>query len=493
MVPQNSDSPTAWRPRLGPEPGTKIVATLGPATDSETSIHKLAEAGVDVFRCNASHGTHAEHGRRIKRVRAVSRELGTQAAVLLDLQGPKIRLGHFDNGGCELTDGDIFTITTDGVTGNSERASIDYASFVEEVRPDDRILIADGTVVLRVLSTSGSEVRCRVIDGGFVGDRKGVNLPGVHLSTPSLTEKDLSDLNFGIESGIDLIALSFVRTAEDVRRLRQHLARRQADLPVIAKIEKPEAWDNISEILSESDGVMVARGDLGVEMALERVPYIQKSIIDRARKAGKFVITATQMLESMVHSPTPTRAEVSDVANAIYDGTDAVMLSAETSTGSYAVEAARMMTRIVLEAEKSTLRRGFLKLPLGEDPSSADVVVDAAFHAAQTATPAAIVVLTGSGHTARLMAKHRPPVPIYAFTTSESVLRRLQVIFGVRPILVPKLDSTDAVFREVDELLLAQDRLHKNDNVIVLAGLPTSRMGPVNIMKLHRVGETRTP
>jgi len=259
----------------------------------------------------------------------------------------------------------------------------------------------------------------------------------------------------------------------------------------VAKIEKPEAWDNISEILAESDGVMVARGDLGVEVALERVPHIQKSIIERGRRAGKFVITATQMLESMIHSPTPTRAEVSDVANAIYDGTDAVMLSAETSTGDYPVAAARMMNRVAREAERSLVRRGFLRLPLGEDPSSADVIADAAFHAAETATPDAIVVLTGSGRTARLMAKHRPPVPIYAFTTSVSVERQLQIVYGVRPILVPKLNSTDAVFLEVDELLTQQERLRDGDTVIVLAGLPTARMGPVNVMKLHQVGETR--
>lgn len=469
----------------------KIVATLGPATDSEDSIRALVEAGVNVFRLNASHGSAEEHVRRIARVRSITEELGTEAAVMLDLQGPKIRLGTFAGGVVELVDGSSFTITTETVEGNAEHCSISYPQFADEVEPDDRVLVADGTVELRVVSASGKDVLCRVVQGGIVGDRKGVNLPGVHVKTPALTKKDMADLRFGIEAGIDLVALSFVRKRDDVLRLRLFLEENDAQLPIIAKIEKPEAWENIGQILEESDGVMVARGDLGVEVALEQVPHIQKAIIEKAREAGKFVITATQMLESMVESPTPTRAEVSDVANAIYDGTDAVMLSAETSTGRHPIAAARMMVKVTEEAERSGLRRGYRELALSSNPTSTDVVADAAYHAAQVADPAAIVVLTGSGYTARLMAKYRPPVPIYAFTTSLAVARQLQIIYGVWPIVVPKLDSTDEVFREIDELLLGQGRLKLRDRVIVLAGLPAGRMGPANVMKLHRIGEMR--
>lgn len=342
---------------------TKIVATLGPASDSEETIRALIEAGVDVFRLNASHGSQAEHGERIRKVRAITKALGVEAGILLDLQGPKIRLGKFQSGGAVLRQGDWFTLTTEEVLGNAERASVSYARLAEEVRPNDRILLADGAVELQVVDSSGTAIRCRVVRGGAIADRKGVNLPGVAIQAPALTKKDMADLRFGIEAGVDMIALSFVRRREDVVRLRLFLEEAEAELPVIAKIEKPEGWQNFDEILEESDGVMVARGDLGVEMALERVPFIQKAIIERARRRGRFVITATQMLESMVDSAVPTRAEVSDVANAIYDGTDAVMLSAETSAGRYPVEAARWMARIAEETDSRLKGRGFQPLP----------------------------------------------------------------------------------------------------------------------------------
>ena len=317
---------------------TKIVATLGPACDS--LLGQLLAAGVDVFRLNASHGTREEHRARIEAVRALARETGTFPAILLDLQGPKIRLGKFETCGCELQTGAEFTITVEPVTGNCERASTSYAKFAKDVKPGDRVLLADGAVELRVLATDGVSARMCVVSGGPISDHQGINLPGANLSIPCLTEKDLADLQFGIAAGIDMVALSFVRTPGDVRLLRSEL--KGANIPIVAKIEKPLAWDNIEPILDEANGVMVARGDLGVEMALEKVPRIQKSIIRRARRKRRFVITATQMLESMVEHPTPTRAEVSDVANAIYDGTDAVMLSAETSVGKYPVEAVRV-------------------------------------------------------------------------------------------------------------------------------------------------------
>ena len=295
----------------------------------------LFEAGVNVFRLNVSHGTQEDHARRIQAVRRISSETGLHVGILLDLQGPKIRLGTFQNGGCALEDGSLFTLTTQPVEGTSEIASTSYPEFARDVKPGNRVLLADGALELDVLSTDGIAVRCRVVRGGWISDRKGINLPGVAVSTPSLSKKDVADAHFGVEQGVDFFALSFVRTGKDVLRLRHLLEEADATQPIVAKIEKPEAWQNLDSILEESDGIMVARGDLGVEMALEKVPIIQKAIIERSRYYGRFVITATQMLESMVEHPLPTRAEVSDIANAIYDGTSAVMLSAETSTGKY--------------------------------------------------------------------------------------------------------------------------------------------------------------
>jgi pyruvate kinase len=468
---------------------TKIVATLGPASDSEETIRALIEAGVDVFRLNASHGSQAEHGERIRKVRATTKALGVEVGILLDLQGPKIRLGKFQSGGAVLREGDWFTLTTEEVLGNAERASVSYARLAEEVRPNDRILLADGAVELQVVDSGGTAIRCRVVRGGAIADRKGVNLPGVAIQAPALTKKDMADLRFGIEAGVDMIALSFVRRREDVVRLRLFLEEAEAELPVIAKIEKPEGWQNFDEILEESDGVMVARGDLGVEMALERVPFIQKAIIERARRRGRFVITATQMLESMVDSAVPTRAEVSDVANAIYDGTDAVMLSAETSAGRYPVEAARWMARIAEETDSRLKGRGFQPLPHPERPTPPEIVADAASRAAEIAQPAAIVVLTASGHTARLVARCRPPVPILAFTRSGRVVRQLSVVYGVRALEAPPLESTDSVLAALDGLLQTGGGLQDGQTVILLAGLPIERMSPANIMMLHRVGE----
>jgi pyruvate kinase len=468
---------------------TKIVATLGPASDSEETIRALLEAGVDVFRLNASHGSQAEHGGRIRKVRAIAGELGLEAGVLLDLQGPKIRLGRFEGGAALLREGDWFTLTAEEVLGTAERASVSYPRLPEEVKPNDRILLADGTVELRVVDSSASSVRCRVVRGGAVSDRKGVNVPGVAIQAPSLTKKDMSDLRFGIEAGVDMVALSFVRRREDVVRLRLFLEEAEAPLPVIAKIEKPEGWHNFDEILEESDGVMVARGDLGVEMALERVPFIQKAIIERARRRGRFVITATQMLESMVDSAVPTRAEVSDVANAIYDGADAVMLSAETSTGRYPVEAARWMARIAAETDSLLRRQGLEPLPHSDPPAPPEIIADAASRAAGIAQPAAIAVLTTSGRTARLVARYRPPVPILAFTRSDRIVRQLSVVYGVRAFRAPLVESTDSVLAAVDELLQSKAGLGAGQTVILLAGLPIERMGPANILMLHRVGE----
>jgi pyruvate kinase len=469
---------------------TKILATLGPSSDSPEVLRQLFEAGVDVFRLNASHGTQEDHARRFRNVRDLAEEYKVHAGILLDLQGPKIRLGTFENGGCTLATGSEFCITTEQVVGTCKRASTSYKEFVKDVKAGDPVLLADGSVELRVLATRGSDAICEVINGGPIADRKGINLPGVEVSTSSLTKKDVSDLRFGLELGIDFVALSFVRKRDDVLKLRLYLEETDSRVPIIAKIEKPEAWRNLDQILEESDGVMVARGDLGVEMALEKVPFIQKSIIERARKHGKFVITATQMLESMIEHPYPTRAEVSDIANAIYDGTDAVMLSAETSSGRYPVEAVKMMSRIAKEAEESIHLEGFKEPPSRDgQPSYSETVADIAYRAARMQHAKAIVVFTATGGSARFVSRFRPPVPIFAFTASPGVARQLSLIYGVRPVLTPDPTTTDEMLAIMDKLLLDAGWLKERDSVVFVAGQPIGRPGTTNFVKLHRVGE----
>ena len=467
-------------------PNTKIVATLGPATDAPGILQQLIAAGADVFRLNASHGTTADHAVRIAAVRAAGKEAGAHIGILLDLQGPKIRLGRFANGGCTLESGATFTITTEQILGNCERASTGYSKFAQDVQAGDRILLADGSLELKALSSDGVSVRTVVVSGGPISDNKGINLPGVQVSIPSLTEKDLADLHFALNAGVDLIALSFVRTAEDVLGLRNRLGGRPVS--IVAKIEKPQGWDNIESILNVTDGVMVARGDLGVETALERVPRIQKSIIRRARRKAKFVITATQMLESMIEHPTPTRAEVSDVANAIYDGTDAVMLSAETSMGKYPVEAVGFMARIAREAEASIRNKGYQDPPHQAKPTSAEILADAAYHAARDAAASAIVVFTSTGSSARLVSRYRPPVGVFAITPHDTAARQLAVSYGVTPLLAPDVSSTDEMLSLMDRVLIEGGYVHKGELVVFVAGQPVGRPGTTNLMKLHRVG-----
>ncbi len=469
---------------------TKIVATLGPASDSPEVLRQLFRAGVDVFRLNASHGTQDDHARRLKNVRSIAEELKVHAGILLDLQGPKIRLGTFENGGCTLETGSQFHITIEQVVGTCARASTSYKEFVKDVKPGDQVLLADGSVELRVVDRTPTDAVCEVVSGGPIADRKGINLPGVEVSTSSLTKKDISDLRFGLEAGIDFVALSFVRKRDDVLKLRLYLEEADAHVPIIAKIEKPEGWKNLDQILEESDGVMVARGDLGVEMALEKVPFIQKSIIERARQHGKFVITATQMLESMIEHPYPTRAEVSDIANAIYDGTDAVMLSAETSSGKYPVEAAKMMARIAVEAEGSVRTHGYKDPPKRAGTLAyAEIVADLAYRAAKTQGAKAIIVFTASGSSARLVSRYRPPVPIFAFTPSEAVARQLSLIYGIVPVLSPEPTTSEEMMRIMDRILLEGDWLKERDSVVYIAGQPIGRPGTTNFLKLHRIGE----
>jgi pyruvate kinase len=472
-------------------PSTKIVATLGPATDAPDTLRSLLEAGVDVFRLNASHGQKEDHVRRIHAVRAMAKDMGVHTGILLDLQGPKIRLGEFENGGCTLQNGCIFTLTTEQVMGNEKIASTTYAEFARDVKPGNSVLIADGSVRLRVISTDGVAARCEVISGGPVSNRKGINLPGVAVSTPSLTRKDKADLQFGLEEGVDFIALSFVRQPSDVMRLKLYLEERESKTQVVAKIEKPEAVENLNAILAESDGVMVARGDLGVEMAIEKVPAIQKTIITRARSMGKFVITATQMLESMIENSYPTRAEVSDIANAIYDGTDAVMLSAETSTGKFPAMAAGVMDRIAIETEANLRYRGYQELPPMANPSHSEIIADAAYRAGRYLGVSAIVVFTASGGTARLISRFRPPTPIYAFTPNEEAARQLSLIYGVVPIVAPMAHSTDEMLKQMNDELQRRGYIKPNDQVVFVSGQPIGQPGSTNMLSLHRVVEAQ--
>jgi pyruvate kinase len=470
-------------------PNTKIVATLGPASDSPDVLRSLLSAGVDVFRLNASHGVWEDHAKRIELVRKTAAECGKHTGILLDLQGPKIRLGIFQNGTATLKTGQRFTITTETVTGTAEAASTGYAQLANDVKPGDRVLLADGAVELRTISTDGVRAHFEVVQGGVIGNNKGINLPGVKVSAPAMTGKDLNDLQAGLAAGVDMVALSFVRSADDVKNLRACMGKKHTDVPIVAKIEKPEGYDNVQEILQVAEGVMVARGDLGVEISLERVPPMQKSIIRRARREGNFVITATQMLESMIQNPTPTRAEVSDVANAIYDGTDAVMLSAETSVGAYPVQTVQYMARIAHEAERSINKRGFQDPPPHNEPTTPQVVADMAYHAARLSKAAAVVVFTSTGRSARLVSRYRPPVPIFAVTPSERAARSLSVCYGVIPIVAPHAKTTDQMLGQLDRMLIEQHLLNVGDTVVFVAGQPVAHAGTTNLMKVHRVGE----
>lgn len=447
----------------------------------------MFDAGVDVFRLNASHGVQEDHARRIRAVRELSKDTRRNVGILLDLQGPKIRLGTFVNGGCYLEDGSVFTITTQPVEGTCEIACTGYSEFARDVKTGDPVLLADGTVQLEVIATDGTAARCKVVHGGPISDRKGINLPGVKVSIPSLSKKDAADAHFGVEQGVDFIALSFVRTGKDVLRLRHLLDEADAKQPIIAKIEKPEAYQNLDSILEEADGVMVARGDLGVEMALEKVPMIQKAIIERTRQYGKFVITATQMLESMIENALPTRAEVSDIANAIYDGTSALMLSAETSTGKYPIESVKMMSKIAIETECALRGQGFKEVQLISELTTPHIVADAAYHAARSAGVSALVVGTTSGSTARLLARYRPPVPIYAFTSDERIARELAIVYGVEAIVAAASDSTDEMLFNMERALIRTGRVQPGESVVFVAGQPVNQPGTTNMLKLHMV------
>jgi pyruvate kinase len=451
-------------------------------------LEGLLRAGMDVARLNFSHGTHAEHARAFETLRRTSKRLGRETAVLADLQGPKIRTGPLAGGRpVRLKDGDDFILTAAECAGDARRVSTTYRRLPREARPGDRILLADGLLELRVRAVRGAEVRCEVVHGGELGQHKGINLPGVAVRAPSLSEKDLRDLSFALRHGADYVAVSFVRGPEDMRAARRALRRLGRAVPLVAKIEKPEAYAALDEVLAQSDGVMVARGDLGVEMSPEKVPVAQKNIILRARAARLPVITATQMLESMTHSPRPTRAEVSDVANAVFDGTSAVMLSGETSVGEYPLETVRMMDRIVREAESaprlapSTARAAVRGVP--------EAVSEAVCAAAEDFRLRCIAVFTESGRSARLIAHYRPSCPIVALSPSEATRRRLSLVWGVLPRRIALVRDVNDLTRAAQRRLLEEGLARRGDVVALVAGTPLGLRGTTNLMKLHVVGE----
>jgi pyruvate kinase len=470
---------------------TKIVCTLGPATSSREKIEELVLAGMDVARLNLSHGTHDDHRAVYNHLRDVSDATGRAIGILLDLQGPKIRLGEFTGGAAELEPGATFTITTrtdEAEHGDARLASTTYPDLARDVKPGDALLIDDGNIRLEVLETDGVRVTTRVVEGGPVKDHKGINLPGANVSAPALSDKDRADLEFGLSLRVDLVALSFVRRPEDVIEAREFMAARGAELPIIVKLEKPEAVVRLREILEVADALMVARGDLGVEMPLERVPAIQKQSILLARRMGKPVIVATQMLESMIEHSRPTRAEASDVANAILDGADAVMLSGETSVGAYPVEAVRVMNRII-EATETGAVEALRDRRQPPPTTKQEAIAESAVRAAQELKAAAVAVFTQTGVAVRLVAKYRPQPPLLAFTTEPAVRSQLTLVWGAETFVVPTVGHTDDMVRQVERALLDLGRAKEGDLVVIVAGTPPGRRGTTNMLKIHRLGD----
>jgi pyruvate kinase len=466
---------------------SKIVCTIGPACRSPRMIERLLRAGMDVARLNFSHGSHADHAASIAILRAAALTLHKPLAILADLQGPKIRTGALAGGiPVVLRAGQKFVITTARVLGDSTRVSTVFKLLPREVHRGDRILLSDGLIELRVLQVRGREVICEVVNGGALGEHKGINLPGVKLRVPALTSKDREDLQFALKHGANYIAVSFVRRPEDVVLAKTLVRRAGKDTPVIAKLEKPEAIENLEGILRVADGVMVARGDLGVEMNPERVPVVQKTIIKRAREFRRPVITATQMLESMTENPRPTRAEASDVANAIFDGSDAVMLSAETATGKYPVEAVSIMARIIEEAESSI--EEFPRPVPQERLKVAETVAELVCHASRELHMKLIAVFTHSGFTARLISRYRPLVPIVAFSPEEETRRRMALIWGVSPQRIADVRKVDGLASVAEKRLLEERLVRKGDVIGIVAGTPMGIRGTTNFMKFHVIG-----
>ena len=471
----------------------KIICTIGPASDSEACIRDLMQLGMDVARLNFSHGTHSEHARRIKRLRKTARRMKRTICILQDLQGPKIRTGRLKGGERVMLEmGARLTITPREVAGTAELLSTDFPGLAREVEPGARVLLSDGRIELKVTAVQGNDVECEIVNGGVLAEQQGINLPGIALSIPALTEKDKIDLKFGLQQGVDVVALSFVRSADDIRATKELMRKYGRSVPVIAKLEKPQAIERLEEILETANAVMVDRGDLGVELPPEQVPVIQKRVIQRASVWRKPVITATQMLESMTHSPRPTRAEASDVANAIFDGTDIVMLSGETASGEYPRETVAMMSRIIMEAEASMAQMPQAPRRRRENQmySVAETICESIAHAAEELPMGAIAVFTESGNTARMLSKHRPKACIYGFSRNLDVCNRMNALWGVTSIHKTEWNSAEEMVRTAEKELLPKGIIREGDVLGLVAGTRLTS-GATNFMRLHTVASER--
>ncbi|AKQ44752.1 pyruvate kinase [Rufibacter radiotolerans] len=468
---------------------TKIIATVGPASNTPERLRALIQEGVDVFRLNFSHGTHPEHLKVIEHVRAINAEEGFNICLVQDLQGPKIRLNDIENGAVEIVAGQQVTIVCDKSVGTSTRLSTSYLRLAHDVRPGDAILIDDGKLELTVISTDGDkEVLTEVVYGGVVKPRKGINLPDTVVTAPSLTEKDIQDLHFGLDNDVEWVALSFVRKVEDIHEIKRIIAERGKDTRVIAKVEKPEAIRNIDSIIEATDAVMVARGDLGVEIGMEEVPMLQKMIVEKCQAVGKPVIIATQMMESMITNPRPTRAETNDIANAVMDGADTLMLSAETAAGAYPIETIRSMNRTIqsVESQAEVFHRNFVYNPEG-DTFMNDTVVASAVGLARDTDARALIGLTKSGYTAFQLAKHRPKSHIFIFTDNRALLTTLNLVWGIRGFYYDRFVSTDDTISDLKEILLREGHLEKGDVFINIGSMPVMEKKRANMIKLSIV------
>jgi len=468
-------------------PRAKIVCTLGPSSASPERIGELIDAGMSVARLNFSHGSHEDHARMLAVVRSEADRRGKAIAVLLDLQGPKIRIGKIANGQITLKVGAELTITTEDILGDERRVSTTYQGLPRDVKTGDHILLDDGYLALAVTSVDNREVKTIVVTGGILKNNKGINLPGVDVSAPALSEKDRFDIGFALRYNVDYVALSFVRRAEDVIEAKRLLTVDQVSIPVIAKIEKPQALERLGEIIDVSDGIMVARGDLGVELGPEKVPLWQKRIIEETNKRGKIVITATQMLESMITAPRPTRAEASDVANAVLDATDALMLSGETASGLHPVEAVRTMARIIEEIEHSAYYRSRVSVPEIELAVPTNAIAHAAMTAARAMRLKTIVVVSESGGAARLVSEYRPDAAIVSLTTNEVSFRRLALIWGVTPVLISPAATTEELIDRVEATLIERNLAVPGENVLITMAVPVGSGMQTNVLKIHQI------
>ena len=465
----------------------KIVCTLGPAVESIEKITELIDAGMNMARLNLSHGSHDEHQKRLDLVRAAAKKANKAVAILVDLQGPKIRLGRFSSGPHELSRGDTFTITTDDIAGTKDKVSTTYKGLPGDCKAGDAIMIDDGKVSVQVVQVKGNDVITKVIQPGMVSNNKGINLPGVAVSLPALSEKDIADLRWGLEAGVDFIALSFVRNTADIKDIHKIMDEVGVKVPVIAKIEKPQAVENLQEIVDAFDGIMVARGDLGVELPIEDVPMVQKRCITMARESAKPVIVATQMLDSMMTNSQPTRAEATDCANGVLDGADALMLSGETSVGDFPIDAVKVMARIIERTEEVALDQ---IPPLKHSPATkAGAITKAATEVGSTVGAKFLVAFTQSGDSARRMSRLRSPIPMLALTPEIGTYNRLALSWGVESLLTASVNHTDEMVMQVDTILIESKRVKIGDLVLIVAGSPPGIPGSINAMRVHKIGD----